>query len=504
MSKPFPYWLRLSIVSSLSVLLSFNPAFGGRLLFRHLAAKHACRVPACVAQPNECCSMAMPTATDCGCSVSDAVTSSANCGSCGGSIATMEARPMMPASDCGCGSSSSSSGAMESSPMEWTSGATIHSGNMTSPATSTPPFPSGTSESPPVPSIAPQVSPPEVKPALKEPTGSPSPFDATVAPKEPEPAKKPPADDLFAPSPGFDSPTVKPVDPEMKPAAPADDLFGAPPAASEPAMKPVAPADDLFGAPPAASEPAMKPTAPPADDLFGTPSPANEPAMKPAPAGDDLFGTPSTKPDANSTDDLFGTPRDATPRDATPRAAPAGDGIDDLFKSSSSPASGLQNETKKAVSTGNGSEINFDDLFANPIEMPKNEKPAPEIRQNTNSGQPATSGVEAGLERSSDALDDLFKTSQAPANKPFHGADYREWIDNTGDYSVHARLAVIFPDRIRLIKENGKFTTVPMSRLCEADRDYVTWVAVSLSNGPAAKFVNTEIDPGVKNQDVAR
>ena len=434
--------------------------------------------------------------------------------------------------------------------MEWTSGATIHSGNMTSPATSTPPIPSGTSESPPVPSIAPQVSPPEAKPAViepaaiepavKQPTGSPSPFDSSPAPVELEPAKKLPADDLFS-TPTTNEPAMKPNEPAMKPAAPADDLFGTPPAASEPAMKPAAPADDLFGAPPAASEPAMKPaapaddlfgtppaasepaikpaapaddlfgappaasepamkpTAPPADDIFGAPSAANEPAMKPAPAGDDLFGTPSTTPATNSADDLFGTQNEATPK-----AAPSADGIDDLFKSSSSPSSGLQNESKKSVSTGNSSELNFDDLFANPKEMPKNEKPASEIRQNTNGGQPSTSEVQGIKERTKDALDDLFKTTQAPANESFHGADFREWIDNTGDYSVHARLAVIFPDRIRLIKENGKFTTVPMSRLSEADRDYVTWVAVSLGNGPAAKFVNTDIDPGIKNQDVAR
>lgn len=66
-------------------------------------------------------------------------------------------------------------------------------------------------------------------------------------------------------------------------------------------------------------------------------------------------------------------------------------------------------------------------------------------------------------------------------NRVFRGAEYREWIDNTGTYRVQARVAVIFEDRVRLLKDTGKITTVPITRLSSRDRAYILWVAASLS-----------------------
>lgn len=66
-------------------------------------------------------------------------------------------------------------------------------------------------------------------------------------------------------------------------------------------------------------------------------------------------------------------------------------------------------------------------------------------------------------------------------NRVFRGAEYREWIDNTGTYRVQARVAVIFEDRVRLLKDTGKITTVPITRLSPRDRAYILWVAASLS-----------------------
>jgi len=63
----------------------------------------------------------------------------------------------------------------------------------------------------------------------------------------------------------------------------------------------------------------------------------------------------------------------------------------------------------------------------------------------------------------------------------FQGAEFRTWSDNTGAYSIQARVAVIFGDKVRLLKENGKYTTVPMERLSDFDRSYVQWVAESLT-----------------------
>lgn len=77
--------------------------------------------------------------------------------------------------------------------------------------------------------------------------------------------------------------------------------------------------------------------------------------------------------------------------------------------------------------------------------------------------------------QSADALESEW------ASRVFRGAEYREWMDNTGTYRVQARVAVIFEDRVRLLKDTGKITTVPLTRLSSRDRAYVLWVATSLS-----------------------
>jgi hypothetical protein len=45
----------------------------------------------------------------------------------------------------------------------------------------------------------------------------------------------------------------------------------------------------------------------------------------------------------------------------------------------------------------------------------------------------------------------------------------RQWTDNTGKYHVRARLVVVTATHVRLLKENGKYTTVPVERLSRDD-----------------------------------
>lgn len=59
----------------------------------------------------------------------------------------------------------------------------------------------------------------------------------------------------------------------------------------------------------------------------------------------------------------------------------------------------------------------------------------------------------------------------------FRGAEMRRWRDNTGAYEVEGRLIIIYPDKVRLQKENGRTTTVAMRRLSSFDQAYVRWVA---------------------------
>jgi hypothetical protein len=52
----------------------------------------------------------------------------------------------------------------------------------------------------------------------------------------------------------------------------------------------------------------------------------------------------------------------------------------------------------------------------------------------------------------------------------------RQWNDNSGQFRVAARLVLILDGKVRLLKETGRTTTVPMERLSAADRAFVAEV----------------------------
>lgn len=60
---------------------------------------------------------------------------------------------------------------------------------------------------------------------------------------------------------------------------------------------------------------------------------------------------------------------------------------------------------------------------------------------------------------------------------------WRDWVDDTGWFQVRARLVQVLGDRVRLLKENGKFATVPLNRLRNSDVNYVVslWVRSQVS-----------------------
>ncbi len=71
------------------------------------------------------------------------------------------------------------------------------------------------------------------------------------------------------------------------------------------------------------------------------------------------------------------------------------------------------------------------------------------------------------------------------------GTEVRTWRDNTGTFEVTGRLVVVMPDKVRLLKDNGRFTTVPMRRLSTDDRQYVEQT-LAKKNGQPAKFITTK------------
>jgi hypothetical protein len=118
-----------------------------------------------------------------------------------------------------------------------------------------------------------------------------------------------------------------------------------------------------------------------------------------------------------------------------------------------------------------------DDLFGDPAAAPK---PA---------AMPASATPPAAA-----PADDLFGTppaaapatpapapATAPADDPFAPPSndkvtsraYRLWVDDTGTFQVRAKLVVVLDGKVRLLKENGKFTTVPLERLSKADLQFV-------------------------------
>jgi hypothetical protein len=162
------------------------------------------------------------------------------------------------------------------------------------------------------------------------------------------------------------------------------------------------------------------------EDLF------SEPAAVPA--------TPETKPaEPAEVEDLFKEPAPATP---APAEKPAGE-VDDLFKDLDETKDGNKaaaTETPAETPAAPDSNKEVEDLFSDPAPAPMSavEKPAP---------------------------------TQVTETKPVN--DMRTWTDNTGNYQIRGRLVVIGKTHVRILKETGKYTTVPFTRLSQADLAFV-------------------------------
>jgi hypothetical protein len=64
----------------------------------------------------------------------------------------------------------------------------------------------------------------------------------------------------------------------------------------------------------------------------------------------------------------------------------------------------------------------------------------------------------------------------------------RTWTDSTGTFEIVGRVHDISVGSVRLLKENGRFTTVPMHRLSAADQDYVDQVVADYGRGEVAEL----------------
>ena len=287
---------------------------------------------------------------------------------------------------------------------------------------------------------------PLVDEATAEPDAEPAEFieDEPALPFEPDAqpmeAVEPPAD-LTEDTPELPADDA-PADAPAEPALPADDLPSE--LFEEPAVDPE-PADDLF------DEPAEPPAADDAvDDLFDAPAvepdAAEPPAADDAPV-DDLFDAPADEPDAAPTEDLFGE------ADAAPAAD---DAAEDLF----------------------------DDVAADRDvageEIPAPDDAADDLFDEPDAAEPAGDGGE----QPANEIEDLFGRTPA-ASEGAGPADVqlvttpepmdvlRTWTDNTGRFQVRGQLRHILDGKVRILKDNGRYTTVPFHRLSQPDMQFV-------------------------------
>ena len=93
--------------------------------------------------------------------------------------------------------------------------------------------------------------------------------------------------------------------------------------------------------------------------------------------------------------------------------------------------------------------------------------------------QPATPKAEKPDPQLELDLEDLFSQA-AQTDEGFAGAEIRVWVDNTGNFTTTGRLVAVFPSEVRLLKDNGRYSTVPMRRLSDGDRAYVQQVVAQL------------------------
>jgi hypothetical protein len=278
---------------------------------------------------------------------------------------------------------------------------------------------------------------------------------------------------------------------------PLDNPFGQPnnaqpPAAAESALpsaedtapaldnaSPLAPGvtepDNPFAPRPGATE-----TTPPAET---TPTPAIDNPFtprdsSPPPAADEnnpfgarpgAVGTPTTsepssteQPAANPFVPGATEPSQAVDNPFAPRPADAGSTPDDPFRLPTDPARPPMSEVNEAP-MDNAPPAPSDDALSAPI-----------------SDTEATTDPEPAAPMPASAVDNPFAapasdrvSSTQPVPEPADAI--RVWTDITGKHRVRGQMTkiLIAEQKVRILKDTGKYTTVPFARLSEADRTFV-------------------------------
>ena len=78
------------------------------------------------------------------------------------------------------------------------------------------------------------------------------------------------------------------------------------------------------------------------------------------------------------------------------------------------------------------------------------------------------------------------ESDTAPSAEP----ESREWLDNTGTYSLVATFAGLADGQVTLVRSNGQAIAVPLDRLSEADKRYVASVSAAVLIGTVVEVAD--------------
>jgi hypothetical protein len=186
-------------------------------------------------------------------------------------------------------------------------------------------------------------------------------------------------------------------------------------------------------------------------------------------------------------EDLF---REPATQPAAPDGAAAGDPLQDLI--GDRPAEALAPSQPQPDASSDPPAELLQDLFGDQGAAPA----APSAEQ-----PPATPADPQGQETTDELFKDLFGNPDAEAGDAADAADpfgatqpavdplaQRQWVDDTGSFTVNARLIAILDGKVRLLKENGRTCTVRLDRLSPPDLALVEQTRARYGSGMIAHF----------------
>ena len=268
--------------------------------------------------------------------------------------------------------------------------------------------------------------------------------------------------------------------PDEKEAPPAEE-----PAAEVPEELPEESAEEPAVDP--AEEAAEEPAVDPAEEAFEEPveeeMPVEErPRAQPAPA----------PPEAPVEENLFDAEDDQTnqpPAATESKAAPVGVRAEPPVQAPVDAAEDLFREESDTPATRTGAPADA------PEELPE-DAPEEAVPESVQDGAALSSDPEAAVEEAEETGEtvepDEPETEDVPAESkeddPFASVPkapaepMRRWIDNTGTHETVGTLIEVHADRIRILKQSGSYSTVPLTRLSREDQTYVAATGVRLAS----------------------